>query len=73
MVISRDFLQYSRSSSNGYLSTTPTFFCLRGGCGREVQLYILNKELLLGAKKKETKNQTKVHQLFFIPYARNHC
>ena len=34
------------------------FFCLQSGRCREVQLYILNNELLLGAKTKKERNQT---------------
>ena len=33
------------------------FFCLQSG-RLEVELYILNNELLLGAKKKKERNQT---------------
>ena len=43
------------------------FFCLQSGRCREVHLYILNNELLLGAKKQERKKPDLSTSIFFYP------
>ena len=41
------------------------FFCLQSGRWREVQLYI-NNELLLGAKKKKRKKETRFKYISYV-------
>ena len=42
------------------------FFSLQSGRCREVQLYILNNELLLGAKKKKRKKETRLKYINYF-------
>ena len=43
------------------------FFCLQSGRCREVQLYILNNDLLLGAKEKERQKPDLSTSIIFYP------